>query len=355
MIKKIKCFVLLILLTGFLFSAKVGTLPEVMRPDNITIFGNELYIVEGATIYVYSLTDVSLIRKFGKAGEGPGELRATPFFPTRITVSSDYILGETRSKLVYFSKDGKLIKEKRKPNNLVMGFIPIGKNFVATRMHQEEDKLIYNCTRVYDSDLKEIKELYRQKWVQQGIQPPAIKLYMIMDFTNYRVYDDKIFIEESAKGFVIEVFDKNGNKLYQINRDYEKIKVTGEHEEKIINRFKEDPVIKIQADQQGGWNEIKKFFTMIFPDTFPPIQDIGISNGKLYVQTYKVVNNKEEYLVMDLKGKFIKRVFIPKFVGTPIMAKILGTRLSTIDNDRMYYLQENIDEEEWELHAEEIK
>jgi hypothetical protein len=355
MIKKIQIFVLIMLLTGYLFSDKVGTLPEVMKPDNITIFGNELYIVEGATIYIYSLKDLSLIRKFGKAGEGPGELRATPFFPTRITVSSDFILGETRSKLVYFSKDGKLIKEKRKPNNLVMGFIPIGKNFVATRMHQEEDKLIYNCTRVYDSDLKEIKELYRQKWVQQGIQPPAIKLYMIMDFTNYRVYDDKIFIEESAKGFVIEAFDKAGNKLYQIKKDYEKIKVTDEQKEEIINRFKEDPVIKIQANQQGGWNEIKKLFTMIFPEAFPAIQDIGISNNIIYVQTYKVINNKEEYLVLDLKGNIVKKVFIPKFEGTPIMARILGAKLHTIKNNKLYYLTENIDEEEWELHAEEIK
>jgi hypothetical protein len=169
------------------------------------------------------------------------------------------------------------------------------------------------------------------------------------------VYDNKIFIEESPKGFLIEVFDSKGNKLYQVEKDYEKIKVTGKDREETINRFKEDPVIKVQITQFGGWNEFRKQFSMNFPETFPAIQDIGISNDKIYVQTFKKVNGKDEYVVMDLKGKIIKKTYAPTFEGTPMMARILGAKAHTIANGKLYYLKDNIDEEEWDLYIEDIE
>jgi hypothetical protein len=74
-----------------------------------------------------------------------------------------------------------------------------------------------------------------------------------------------------------------------------------------------------------------------------------------YVQTYKAKENKEEYVIMDLKGNIIKRVYIQKFDNVTLTGKMLGTKLHTIYNDKLYYLVENEDEEEWELHVEEIK
>jgi hypothetical protein len=353
--KKINFFVLLLFLAGFLFSTKVGTLTEVLKPDNITVLGDELYVVEGATIYIYSLKDLSLIRKFGKAGDGPGELQALPAVPNKIAVSTDFILAEAPNKLVYFSKDGKFIKEKRKVNVLTIGFLPIGKNLVATKQVVGEDKTFYTCICIFDPDLKEIKELCRQEWIQQGLPPGKTVLDMVMDFTNYRVYDDKIFIEESDKGFLIEIFDSKGNKLYQIEKDYEKILVTGKDREEAVTRFKEDPYIKTQSTQFGGWNELKKLFSMDFPETFPAIQDIGISDDKIYVQTYKKKNGKEEYVVMDLKGKFIKKTYISAFEGTPMLARLMGAKAHTIANGKLYYLKDNIDEEEWDLYIEDIE
>ena len=38
-----------------------------------------------------------------------------------------------------------------------------------------------------------------------------------------------------------------------------------------------------------------------------------------------------------------------------VMALLLGIKLETIHNDKIYYIQENEDEEEWELFAQEIK
>lgn len=346
---------LLLFLAGFVFSAKVGTLIEVMKPDNITVLGDELYVVEGATIYIYSLKNLKLTRKFGRKGEGPGELMAVPGLPNKITVSDDYIMAETRPKIAYFSKQGKFIKEKKRMNPFTFGFIPLGENFIGTKLMPIESGKFSSCICIFDPELKEIKELYRQKWIQQGAPPGKTDLDMIMDFVNYKVYDNKIFIEESAKGFLIEVFDNKGNKLYQVKKDYEAVKVTDKVKEETINRFKEDPVVKVQLAQFGGWNELKKQISMSFPETFPAIRDMGISNDKIYVQTFKKVNGKEEYVVMDLKGKVIKKTYAPAFEGTPMMARILGAKAHTIANGKLYYLKEDIEEEEWDLYIEDIE
>jgi hypothetical protein len=345
--------IILLILTNFGFPGIVSSLPEVLKPDNITVYENELYVVEGAEISVYSLENLKLIRKFGKKGEGPGELQVYPnFFYNKVSVFPDYIFAVGALKVIFFSKDGEVIKEKKKPL-LLMQVVPVGDNFVVKRV-RPDNKLLYNCISIYNSQMQEIKELHCQKFVQQG-QPPAAKVDMIMDLLDFKVYDDKIFIEKSTNGFLLEVFDLKGNKLYQIEKDYEKIKVTDIHKKETIERFKQDPRIKAASNQLGGWAETKKLFTMKFADYFPAIQSLEISNQKLYVQTSKVKENKSEYMIMDLKGKVIKKVYLPWFENTPMMSKILGAKLHTIYNDKLYYLMENEEEEEWELYVEEIK
>jgi hypothetical protein len=58
---------------------------------------------------------------------------------------------------------------------------------------------------------------------------------------------------------------------------------------------------------------------------------------------------------MDLRGKILKRVFLPKFKNISVVGSILGTKLHAIQNDMLYYLSENEDTEEWEFHGVQIK
>jgi len=350
--------VLLVLITLLLFvwpgfSELKGPLPEVMKPDNITVYENELYVVEGSEISIYSLKDLKLIHKFGKKGEGPGELISTPGFYNKVLVFPDYLLVEGINKLVFFSKQGKLIKEKKK-SVIILLAIPLGENYVVNRYKQGDDKLVYSTIALCNPELEEIKELYRQKHIQQGV-PPSIKLDMVMDFIYFSICDDKIFIDRSPDGFIVEVFDKQGKKLYQFQKEYEKTKVTDDQKKEIIDLFKENPDIKFQIKQLGGWEELKKMISMDFPAFYPAIQEMLLAGKKIYIQTFKVKDNKSEYVVTDLKGNIIKRVYLPRFENTPLIAKILGAKLHTIYNDKLYYLMENADEEEWELYVEEIK
>ena len=351
--KLIVLIAVLLTLTSVVFSELAGSLPEVMKPGNITVYEDELFVVEGAEISIYSLKDLKLKKKFGKKGEGPGELMVTRGFFNKVSVFPDYIFVLGFNKVMFFSRKGEYIKEIKKSMYIFLAE-PIGENFVVRSYKQGDDKLLYNAIAICNQKFEEIKELYRQKDLQQGA-PPNAQLDIVPDLIYYDVYDDKIFIDRSPDGFIIDVFDSQGKKLSQVEKDYEKIKVTNDHEQEIINRFKEDPNVKSSIQRRGGWAELKKILNINFPDFFPAVQELEITGKKIYIRTFKLKENKSEYVVMDLKGNIIKRVYLPQVENVPYMSRIIGAKLHTIYNDKFYWLIESEDEEKWELHVEEIK
>jgi len=350
--KKVILILIILFLIMSLSARKLGVLKEVLKPDNITVYKDKLYVMEGATVLIYKLPDLELIRKFGKVGEGPGELKViTGQFYNRVNLRNKYILTESVDKIIFFTHEGKLIREMRKGGLRVAKTQPVGKNYVALRIHADpETRLTLNSVVVLDSEFKEKKVLYSQPFVQQG-GVPNLKIDMVSDFVHFQVYKDKIYIEESLRGFVIEVFDSEGNKLKEIQKDYKKIKVTANDREYILNRLKNDP----NTRAQGGYEVLKQVFKPIYAAYFPAIQSLEVSADKIYLQTFHLKNGNEEYVVLDLEGNELQRIFIPRFENVPLLAEILGATLQTIKNNRLYYVQENEDDESWELHMEEIK
>jgi hypothetical protein len=201
--------------------------------------------------------------------------------------------------------------------------------------------------------MNELKELHSQPLAQQA----GADVQVIPDVANMSVYEDKIFVEKSTEGFIIEVFDSKGNSLYKITKDIPPLKLTEKDREAAAREFSEDRVVQFQMKQVGEtWDEFKKRLTLHYPDAYPPIYDMIVKNGKIYIRTYVTQNGKEKYLILDLKGKELKSVFMPKPMLSPLVTRILGrpVRYFDIDNDQFYYLMEN-DDEEWELHAEPIR
>ena len=343
-------FLLALVLIQPLAAEKLGTLPDVLKPDNQ---GDELFVVEGAHVFIYSLTDLTLKAKIGKAGEGPGEIQTISNFPNRVVAMPDRILFEGINKLLFFDRRGKFESEIRKPGQ-VTRFLPVGDHFVAVRITPGDDnQTLFSTVDLYDAHIKHLKTLYRQPFVQQGT-PPNIKMDMTMDFINIQVHDAKIFIEESPAGFLIEVFDENGGKLQTLRRQESPVKLTGKHREDLENELREDPWVRPQIKALGGWEAVRKLFDMQYPDAFPPIKTMDISEGRLYIQTYRSREGRDEYLFMDLDGSNLKRVFIPRRVEAPMMARIMGVKRYAIRGGKLYSIQENLDEEEWELHVEKI-
>jgi len=345
----------LILIFSLVHGEKIGVLSGVLKPESIEVSRERLYVVEGAAFYTYSLKGLELIGKFGKKGEGPGELKVVPMFSNCIKVLHDKLFAEGMGKVIFFSKDGELLKEIRKKGGFrTYKVMPIGKNFASIQMLSptEKDKKFYLGLFLLDAEMNVITKLYKQEFPEKEKD-----IDMVTDSLHYAVYKDKIYVEESDKGFVIEVFDSSGDKLYKIKKNVDVRKITGKDKEAIFRNFKEDNFIQLMAKSKGGWENFKKTTKLIYPDTFPAIQDITVTDDKIYVSTYETKDNKVQFVIMDLKGNILSTPYMPKPAESSFVGKTMGrdNRFYGIANDKFYYLIENEDDEEWELHAVEFQ
>jgi hypothetical protein len=76
-----------------------------------------------------------------------------------------------------------------------------------------------------------------------------------------------------------------------------------------------------------------------------------VTGNKIYVLTFK--ENKaedDECMILDLKGKRLKRIFLPLKMSTPILPYPY-----MIHEGSLYQVVEDEEEEEWALHVTEIK
>lgn len=351
-----KLFVLAIvflLMVVFTSGEKLKIMKEISKPVSLSIGHQELLVMEGASVFIYSLPDLNLARSFGKEGEGPGELKVVNTYSNHVNGYSDYILAESIDKLVYFTRQGQLIKELRKPGRTILT-LPLGSNYVLKRLENRKDGKSYAVVSIYDSKMKKIRELYQQEWVQQGGTPGQIQFEMIGDFINLAVWDNKLFLEKSPAGFLIEVYDSKGENLYQIKREDASIPVTERDQKMAIDQFRKDPALKPQITALGGWNQVKKMFSMKFLPCFPPIRWMEIDQGRLYITSYRERSNRLQVQIMDLKGNRLAVAGRPKMPPVPLSLKILGVNLSVLKNDYLYFMVENEATEQWELHREKL-
>jgi hypothetical protein len=147
---------------GFVFPAVVVPLPDLFNPDSITVDDRQIYITAFPNIYIYSLQDFKLKKKFGRQGEGPQEFNrfALP------GIHGDYFVVSDRNKVLYFTKDGDYIKEIKARSIMHWGVKPIGNRFVGkSKFH--EDKIEFDTANIYDENLEKIKTIFKTRFFYQ--------------------------------------------------------------------------------------------------------------------------------------------------------------------------------------------
>jgi hypothetical protein len=335
--RKVFLVLLVVLLSGLGFAEKVATLHEVMKPGNaLYVDDTQFYVTENATIFIYSVKDYKLIKKFGKQGEGPSEFKIQPAIPLSLDVSTDEIFVVSRGKVSYFKKDGTFIREMKAPISIAH-FQLMGDQFLAAGQAFDAGKF-YNTINIFDSQLKKVKEIFRS---DSGWQGPGKGIKVFVSTFIFQTYDNKIFLAGEKDG-TIDVYDTGMKKLFTITVDVKRIKIKQDFKDKIVHEFKTSPVMKDQYEQ---------FLKPVtFPDYLPAVQGCFCVDNKVYVMTWKRENEKNEFLIYDLGGKFLKKIDIPIKYQSVIYPYPL-----TVRNDKLYQLVEDIDEEEWNLYVEEIK
>jgi hypothetical protein len=329
--RRLIIILIMLVLVHFPLTGKTVPLQDLEKPNLIAVNGNRIYIADGATVSIYSLTDFTLIRKFGKEGDGPQEFKRRITF---VDAQTDELFLISTGKVSYFTRDG-LFKKDFRTLSPEMRVKPLGDGFAGGRMVSENGTL-YISIGIYDANLKKIKELHKQKFeVQLGGKGTKIFAHIL----PFHVSVDFLFI---AKGddFVIDVLDKAGNKQYTITYDYKPLKVTNADKDRTMDFLKTNP-------ETGPYLEMLK--PIIFPDYFPAIQNYYVVDGKVYVFTYKRDEGKSEYFIFDAKGKFLKQSIIPYAFMSPV-----DEYPAAIKNGILYQLIENEETEAWDLHINPI-
>jgi hypothetical protein len=318
---------------------KVAVFDEFGQPVSINVGNGCIYVQEKTNIFVYKLENYQFVAKFGKEGEGPGELKINPFgAPMTVDTYNDKVYITSLGKLSIFSKTGEHIKEYKVNAN--DNFYPFGKKYVclSTAPKDKNSQELVLALFLADENFKKDKIIYKSDF---EVGPNLRWEFPITPFYP-DVDGDKLFVIAGIQGFAIDAFDQNGEKLYTIKRDYKRIKIPSSYKDETLKWFKKAPNFK----------EFYEFFKtrISFKTYYPPIYGMYADNGTIFVLTNKLDKDQRECIVMDLKGNEKKRVYLP-------VPENYGMDFSfhfTIKDNDFYKLEENIDEETWELIRIEI-
>lgn len=326
---------LFLILALMLYSTNKISLTEIMKPGTISVDDHQLYVTEDASIFIYSLKDFSLLKKFGKQGQGPQEFALHPRVPVTLDVSTNEIVINSLGKVSYFSKKGEFLKEiKSMPN--FFGYQPLGNEFLALGQSFEE-KALYNTVNLFDANLKKIKELYR---ADSGMKGPGKGTQVLQKPFVYQAYKKKILLPGSDENF-IDVFDSDMKKLFTIKVKEEKLEVTREFKDKVIH------YLRTSVRTKDIYEPLLKPVT--FPNYYPAIQAFFVVDDRIYIMTWKKDQQKNQFYIYTMDGKFIKEHWIPLAYQNELELYPI-----TMKNGRLYQLIEDLDKEEWILHISQI-
>jgi hypothetical protein len=347
--KNISCFILF-LLASIVWAEKAVVLPGITNPYTITATKDKLYITEPVTVYIYSLMDFSLIKKFGEEGSGEGEFKGL----ITLRTGPGYIFINSKLKTSIFTTGGDFIKEQRIPAEALdrmLFYIPMGNQFAVSEFRQEYQAsffsrffyvLLYETgaptsgfyisISIYDSNLVKVNDIFAYKhpfFTGKYINPVQIRGSLCL------VYRDQLFIDDSDG--IIHVFDPGGKRLYSVHLPFEKVKITKTSQRRYLKYWMEH----LAGDYERYQGRLR------FPAYFPPIRNFFVADQRIYVLTFKEIEGKSELLILDMKGQLLKKVLVPLSKIDSLRPAVINRY--TIENHRLYRLVRN-KESQYELH-----
>ncbi len=340
--KKVNLLLILILLAGTAITADVTTLPELMRPDGISVDAGDIVINDGVKIYIYSREDYKLRRSFGKKGEGPQEFipSPAPWIPTlRVYLKPGTIFVNSVGKVLIFKRNGDFIREFKTAGPLNQ-FIPLKNKYVGLGIARE-NKTQYFTFSIYEPTPRKEKEFFRTKGPEQrGKKINPIVMGMAKNLLFRQAWGEKVFIP--TEDGVVHIFDESGKRVNTIKPPYEPVPFTSRDKKKYDTFFSNDPRFREVFAQDRHRIE--------YYDAYPLLKEYRLDADNLYVVTNKVVNGKYETFIFDHQGTLRRKVLLPL-----ANVDLLEVYPFTIYNGRLYQLRDTEDGEEWQLHVIDIK
>jgi hypothetical protein len=333
---------------------------EIKKPSQLLVSGDQLFISEGACVYRYNLfnknssipPEFRLEKKFGTQGEGPHEFKLNPFRPYlhiyfQNIDQETYLLINSVGRVSFFNLNGEFIKEKKvHPYSI---FTPVGNQYVGTAviLDKEQAKLSIN---LFDSNFEQGKEIYStRQTISTNLHANLVLETIDLPYESfaYQVEGNMIYFPHEKEGsLLIKSFDSRGKEGESIEIHYEREKITSDYKREMLEWFKNRSAFK------HFFEKIKK--NIHFKSHFPIVKNMLMDNGCIYIFTYKKNESGNECLVLKLdknKKHFDrKRIFLKLPEEEPF-----APTCYTIKNKYFYSLNEDEDNETWELHREALQ
>jgi hypothetical protein len=308
----------------------VAKLPQVIRPLYIALTNERIYIAEDSSkvhIYDRGPKGIAFKKTFGRQGDGPGEFNEI----YHVLPLEDHLEILTLGRFARFSLDGRFIDEMKLPIRIFKdGIFRIGENFL-TRDSRFDDNELSITIRLYDKDFNKVQELVTHR------MPLGNKINLVSDYYSARVVGDRAYIIESGKETKVTVYDQAGAKQGEVSLRLEPVKVNPALQEALLQPFKNEPDWRAGDEALYG-----------FPDWTPGLDYFAVVDGKCIARTFNYRQNSAEFVIFDLQGKELNRIFLPN-VGC-----LSHNILFCFFQDRFFYLRENSNEKVWELHSEKV-
>jgi hypothetical protein len=271
-------------------------------------------------------------------------------------VLQDGLFVNSMGKIMDFSRSGELITQTKIPFVYFYFYFPllkVGTNYVGLPLKNVEGTSTFiHTVNIYDSKLDLVKEIYQGSSPQLLPPPPPgskvvrVDFEVIPDCLETAVESDRIYIADSRKGFFVSVFAKTGEHLYDIQKEFEPVKVSSE--------FKDD--FWKERRSLENWEQLKQRFNYRIKDYYPAFSSMKIQERKMYFSTFAHRDGLFEMVVLDLKGEVLKRAFC--FPLDPEV-KLLGgivpfSNEYAVKDDVLFYIVLNEDSMLFELHSRAI-
>lgn len=326
------------LLTPAAFGAgQTVTLAFAENPGRVAVDDRHIYLLDGHAVTILDRKDFSVLKRFGRRGEGPGEFTAHPNDPPGFALGKQGLVISAQNRVLVFSRAGECLNQV---NSGVRGIAcqPLGKLLVGIERPRMDKRLAVSY-QLYDNRIEQRARLYHYEDDFQSGEGLQILKNPYEYHYSFAADDEHAYIYRKDNQ-TVGVFDSRGELLRAIALGGDGGEVSRETAERIIKFWKEDSVKK-------------QYFPFLKPVTvaprFPALRQLRLSNGILYVITYKRRGGLNQCRMFRTSGESLGECMIPLREKDPMEFYPLA-----IHDGMLFQLMEN-DEDEWVLKVHEIR
>lgn len=321
-------------------------LPQLHRPGSLQVHGERLFIVDGVRILIFSLRDLSLIRVFGKRGQGPGEFTPYPEIQDqgsiRLFLGQEEIWVGSRNKVSLFTLTGDFIRDIPMHNPAVCGVMPFGQGFAGFEVSRfpkwRHDFFLYQPGKNGKRKLLSVsKAIHTEKSIRKG--PKLVLNDLLYQGPEFRIFGDSLFIMGRAGRF-IDVFGVDGKREREINCNFPGAPIREAQKKKILAIYRQR--------MRNIWPQASKVISI--PGQTPRFRTFRVADERIFVQTYHRDGEGTVFFVLSLEGKAWQRAVVPL-----IYRDLLTPFPFTIKGNMVYTLAENEESGDWELFRKGIE